>query len=192
MKNCAKSLAKSSAPLSAFALLFFAASATARAQGRNSSMPSPAVVERNAEQDMMSREWNLTHIPDQVNGQFKTEQVSVFRQVQEDFTNLQVANNKMMQAVFVAKNLDYKLITATNEEIKKRALRLKGNLMLPKVADKEQGRHNPPPPYRNVGGTPHVQKKKAPKETPPGRAGGAGPPPKKHHPVQRPDPEERP
>jgi hypothetical protein len=146
MKNRAKSTAKYSASLSAFVLLFFAASATARAQSRSSSMPSPAVVERNAEQDMMSREWNLTHIPDQVNGQFKTEQVSVFRQVQEDFTNLQLANNKMMQTVFVAKNLDYKLITATTEEIKKRALRLRGNLVLPKLADKEKARDNQPPP----------------------------------------------
>lgn len=145
MKNRAKSLAKSSAPLSAFVLLFFAAAVTSRAQGRNSSTPSPAAVARDAEQDMMSREWNLTHIPDQINGQFKTEQVSIFRQVQEDFTNLQLANNKMMQTVFVAKNLDYKLITATTEEIKKRALRLKGNLLLPKVADREKGRDRPEP-----------------------------------------------
>lgn len=145
MKNRAKSLAKSSASLSALIILFFAAAATARAQGRNSSAPSTATVVRSAEQDMMSREWNLTHISDQVNGQFKTEQVSIFRQVQEDFTNLQVVNNKMMQTVFVAKNLDYKLITATTEEIKKRALRLKGNLLLPKVADNEKGRDRPEP-----------------------------------------------
>jgi hypothetical protein len=143
MNKRAKSSAKFSASLAASALLFFAAASAPRAQGGRN--PSPATIARNAEQDMMSREWNLTHIPDQVNGQFKTEQVSVFRQVQEDFTNLQLANNKMMKAVFVAKNLDYKLITATTEEIKKRALRLRGNLVLPKLADKEKARDNQSP-----------------------------------------------
>ena len=101
---------------------------------------SPATINRNAEQDMMSREWNLTHIPDAVNGQFKKEEVSIFHQVQEDFTFIQVINNKMVKTVFLDKSLDYKLISATTEEIKKRALRLKGNLLLPKVADKEKNR----------------------------------------------------
>ena len=120
MKKHAKSLATSSASLAALAVLFLAPAATARAQGRNSSAPSPATVARNAEQDMMSREWNLTHIPDQVNGQFKTEQVSTFRQVPEDFTTIQVANNKMLRAVFLDKTLDYKQISAATEEIRKR------------------------------------------------------------------------
>ena len=143
MKNRAKSLASSSIPSAALILLFFAPAAPLRAQGNRN--PPPQTINRNAEQDMMSREWNLTHIPDQVNGQFKTEQVSTFHQVQEDFTSLQVVNNKMMRAVFIDRSLDYKLIAATTEEIKKRALRLKGNLLLPKVADEEKNRDSQAP-----------------------------------------------
>ena len=136
MKNHAKPPAGSLIFLAASIVFFFAPATPLRAQA--SRNPPPQTVARNAEQDMMSREWNLTHIPDAVNGQFKTEQVSTFRQVQEDFTSIQVVNNKMMRAVFIDKSLDYKLIAATAEEIRKRALRLKVNLVLPKVADKEK------------------------------------------------------
>jgi hypothetical protein len=145
MKSHAKTFANTSAYLAASIFLLCALAASLHAQGRNSSTPSPAAVARNAEQDMMSREWNLTHIPDQVNGQFKTEQVSVFRQVQEDFTNIQVTDNRVMKAVFVEKSLDYKMITAATEEIKKRAVRLRGNLLLPKAMDKDGGRSFQPP-----------------------------------------------
>jgi hypothetical protein len=65
--------------------------------------------------------------------------------VQEDFTNLQVADNRVMKAVFIEKTLDYKMITAATEEIKKRAVRLKGNLLLPKATDKDKGRDFQPP-----------------------------------------------
>lgn len=139
MKKHAKSSAIYPVSLVALIFLFFGPAATARAQSRGSS-PSPATVARNAEQDMISREWNLTHIPDQVNGQFKTEQISTFHQVQEDFTNIQVANNKMLRAVFIDKTLDYKQISSATEEIRKRALRLRGNLLLPKADEKEKGR----------------------------------------------------
>src|SRR5919198_1955983 len=135
MKNHAKSLANSSVSLAASIVFFFALAAPLRAQANRH--PSPQEVARNAEQDLMSREWNLTHIPDQVDGQFKTEQVSTFHQVQEDFTGIQVVNIKMLKTVFLDKSLDYKMISTTAEEIKKRALRLKGNLVLPKVNDKE-------------------------------------------------------
>jgi hypothetical protein len=139
MKNYAKSLVNSSVSLAASIVFFSALAAPLRAQGggRNAS---PTTIHRNAEQDMMSREWNLTHIPDAVNGQFKKEEVSIFHQVQEDFTLIQVVNNKMVKTVFLDKSLDYRLISATTEEIRKRALRLKGNLLLPKSADKEKGR----------------------------------------------------
>jgi len=137
MKNHAKSLANSPIFLAASVVFFFTLAAPLRAQGNRNP---PQTVIRNAEQDLMSREWNLTHIPDQVDGQFKKEEISIFHQVQEDFTLIQVVNNKMVKAVFLDKSLDYKLISATTEEIRKRALRLKGNLVLPKVSDKEKNR----------------------------------------------------
>lgn len=140
MKSHTETFANSSAYLAASIFLLCALAAPLRAQ-----RTPDAITERNLEQDLMNREWNLTHIPDQVNGQFKTEQVSVFRQVQDDFTNIQVTDNRVMKAVFVEKSLDYKMITAATEEIKKRAVRLRGNLLLPRVTDKGKGRNFQPP-----------------------------------------------
>src|SRR5437773_7786903 len=83
--------------------------------------------------EMQAREWVLTHIPDEVNKHFKKEQISLFAQVREDFTRIQVINNDMMQTVFVNGNLDRKRIAATTAEINKRAVRLNANLALPKI-----------------------------------------------------------
>jgi hypothetical protein len=89
-----------------------------------------------AQRDMQAREWALTHIPDEVNKHFKKEQVSLFEQIREDFTRLQLINNEMMQTVFVKKNIDPKLIVKTTSEINKRASRLSENLVLPRIDDK--------------------------------------------------------
>jgi hypothetical protein len=89
------------------------------------------------QREMQAREWALTHVPDEVNKHFKKEQISLFAQIREDFTRLQVINNEMMQMVFVESKLDRKLIAATTAEINKRASRLSHNLVLPKIEDKE-------------------------------------------------------
>jgi len=89
-----------------------------------------------AQSEMQAREWALAHIPDEVNKHFKKEQVSLFAQIREDFTHLQLVNNEMMQTVFVKKNVDRKLIAATTAEINKRAARLSENLVLPRLDDK--------------------------------------------------------
>jgi len=89
-----------------------------------------------AQSEMQAREWALAHIPDEVNKHFKKEQVSLFAQIREDFTRLQVVNNEMMQTVFVKKNVDRKSIAATTAEINKRATRLSENLVLPRLDDK--------------------------------------------------------
>lgn len=89
-----------------------------------------------AQREMSAREWALTHIPDEVNKHFKKEQVSLFAQIREDFTRLQVINNEMMQTVFVKKNIDPKLIVKTTSEINKRASRLSESLVLPRIDDK--------------------------------------------------------
>jgi len=100
--------------------------------------PTSADSMRRAEQDMISREWNLTHITDEANKKFEKEKISIFPQVQEDFRRLQIVNNEMMQTVFVAKSLDYRLISTSTEEIKRRALRLRQNLLLPKISSNEE------------------------------------------------------
>jgi hypothetical protein len=108
--------------------------APCRAQHRT----TPADSMRRAEQDMISREWNLTHIIDEADKKFKKEVISLFPQVQEDFRRLQIVNNEMMQTVFVAKSLDYMLISTSTEEIKRRALRLRQNLTLPRISRNEE------------------------------------------------------
>src|SRR5258708_4632002 len=87
------------------------------------------------QREMQAREWALTHVPDEVNRHFKKEQVSLFAQIREDFTRLQLINNEMMQRVFVKGNVDHKLIATTTAEINKRAARLSENLVLPRIDD---------------------------------------------------------
>ena len=101
------------------------------AQVRTLSPNSPG------QREMQAREWALTHVPDEVNKHFKKEEISLFAQIREDFTRLQVINNEMMQMVFVESKVDRKLIAATTAEINKRAARLSHNLVLPKIEDKE-------------------------------------------------------
>ncbi len=100
--------------------------------------PSQTESMRRAEQDMISREWSLTHTAEEADKKFKKEVISIFPQVQEDFRRLQIVNNEMMQTVFVAKSLDYRLISTSTEEIKRRALRLRQNLLLPKISRNEE------------------------------------------------------
>lgn len=69
-----------------------------------------------AQRDMQSREWALTHIPDEINKHFKKEKISLFEQIREDFTRLQVINNEMMRTVFERRNVDRKLIATTTAE----------------------------------------------------------------------------
>lgn len=59
-------------------------------------------------------------------------------QIAEDFKRIQVINNDMMLAVTSRPVLDYKRITDVVGEIKKRAMRLKGNLILPQPEEQAQ------------------------------------------------------
>ena len=86
--------------------------------------------------DLQAREWALTHVSDEVNKHFKKEQISLFAQIRDDFTRLQLIHNKMMQMVFVEGKADRKLIAATTAEINKRANRLSENLALPEIDEK--------------------------------------------------------
>ena len=138
MNHSGRALLKAIIYLCAAVVFVVALRIPLHAHTRSNGSGADTMTSKRAEQDLMSREWNLTHIPEEVNKQFKTEQVSVFPQVQEDFTRIQIVNNNMMQAIFVNKSFDYKLISATTEEIRKRALRLKQNLLLPNVADAEK------------------------------------------------------
>lgn len=91
-----------------------------------------ATMNSQSQRDMQSREWALTHIPEEVNKHFRRDSVSLFAQIREDFTRIQAINNQMMQTVFGDKVLDIKLIDGTTSEINKRALRLREYLSLPR------------------------------------------------------------
>jgi uncharacterized membrane-anchored protein YhcB (DUF1043 family) len=116
------------------AILALLAPAVSVAQG--TVRQSTSDVNSPAQREMQSREWALTHVPDEVNKHFKKEQVSLFAQIREDFTRLQLVNNEMMQAVFTKNTVERKLIATAATEIKKRAVRLKDNLVLPKIDGK--------------------------------------------------------
>jgi hypothetical protein len=117
-------------------LLGLVAPLFAQIRGQHSSLNPNTEAQR----EMQSREWALTHIPEEVNKHFKKEQISLFAEIREDFTRLQIINNEMMRTVFVKGNVDRELIAATTAEIYKRAMRLNANLALPKISDKMKNR----------------------------------------------------
>jgi hypothetical protein len=65
-----------------------------------------------------------------------------FAQIREDFIRLQVVNNDLARAVAGGAQLDFKLVAKSASEIKKRAERLKLNLVLPEA---EAGNKSPAP-----------------------------------------------
>jgi len=98
---------------------------SAQAQAR----PSPMQMR---EREMMDRERELRRA-EQLIGRQKAAKPdkSLLLQRQEDFRRLQIINNEMMTATMSAPDPDYKLISTTTSEIKKRASRLKESLALP-------------------------------------------------------------
>jgi hypothetical protein len=93
--------------------------------------------------DLLSREWNLSHIDKKSDELFRKERVSFFPQIKEDFKLIQVVNNNMMEILFVKKSVDYKLISDSIEEINKRARRLEKNLALPEGDRKQNLKYQP-------------------------------------------------
>jgi hypothetical protein len=65
----------------------------------------------------------------------------IYAQISEDFLRLQVVNADLMQAVLEGGALDLTFVAKSASEIKKRAGRLKDNLMLP---EPEKGPGRPP------------------------------------------------
>jgi hypothetical protein len=60
-------------------------------------------------------------------------------QIAEDFERIQAVNNRMMAAVMRAGSPDYRLVSDSTAEMRKRAARLKSNLPLPEPEEKEGG-----------------------------------------------------
>jgi hypothetical protein len=58
-----------------------------------------------------------------------------FTQISEDFTRIQIVNNALAKSLAAGEELDFKVVAQAASEIKKRAGRLKENLLLPGLAE---------------------------------------------------------
>ncbi|HEX8175780.1 MAG TPA: hypothetical protein VF543_11735 [Pyrinomonadaceae bacterium] len=66
-----------------------------------------------------------------------------YTQIREDYKQIQIVNNELARAVESSPTLDLKNIEKSVSEIKKRALRLKENLMLPEAGKPQEQRQRP-------------------------------------------------
>jgi hypothetical protein len=98
--------------------------------------PRPAEQRARANQVALN-EWRRTHMKEELDKQFQKKRISLMPQIKEDFARIQLINNAMMRKVFGDAVLDYRDVSGQLAEIRKRASRLKENLMLPESADKE-------------------------------------------------------
>jgi hypothetical protein len=103
-----------------------------------------AQTERERERDLNDREielrsWNLKILSLSANKQPKSKMrpEQALAQVQEDFTRIQVLNKNLVFSISDKRPLDYKFLTKSVSEIRKRSERLNENLALPN-ADKTE------------------------------------------------------
>lgn len=134
--------------LAAFAVLI-ATPSTLLAQGTgitaipvNAGRATTVAMERAAaSSDMHQRQWDLDHIKEHADKTFEQKRVSLYAQVKEDFIRLQVINNDMVYPAMTKSDFaaegNKRLIEAVLE-VKKRANRLKTNLLLP-ASEKMKG-----------------------------------------------------
>lgn len=130
--------------LIAITIAFVAIAPAVRGQRENAARPNtppgsttqdpvrqPSIRERQYKMLEMEREAANPHplTPEQ--------QKLATAQIAEDFRQIQVINNSMMSAAFKARELNYANIAATTSEIKTRAVRLRDNLRLEKVDQKQ-------------------------------------------------------
>jgi len=92
-----------------------------------------AAAARNRNNQVALNEWGRTHMAEVAEKQFKKRRLALMPLIKEDFTRIQVVNNEMMRKIFDGEVLDYKHISESIGEIRKRAMRLKENLMLPET-----------------------------------------------------------
>lgn len=78
--------------------------------------------------DLRQREWELTHIPDQVNSHFNREKKASPPQIHADFRRLQIVNNDLMKRFFVLHSADARTIKSALGEIHRLAGRLRTSL----------------------------------------------------------------
>lgn len=90
----------------------------------------PSLRERQARMEEMVREAAKPRTPE--------EEKLALEEIAEDFKHIQLVNNRMMSATMSAATPKYGSIAETTGEIRKRAIRIRKNLQLPKVDEAEE------------------------------------------------------
>jgi hypothetical protein len=89
------------------------------------------------DRNILERETQLTMIEKDRQRAVKRDPQLSFAQIREDFRRLQVLNNDVMRAVSSGGEPNYKSISDSAKEIRRRAARLKLNLVFPEAESKE-------------------------------------------------------
>lgn len=117
----------------AFNIIFVA---TLQAQ-QSMPMRPGGISER--DRNLLERETQLTLIEKDRQRAVKRDPQLAFAQIREDFRRLQILNNDVMRAVSSSREPNYKTISDSAREIKRRAARLKLNLVFPEAEREEEG-----------------------------------------------------
>jgi hypothetical protein len=90
------------------------------------------------DRNILERETQLTMIEKDRQRAVKRDPQLAFAQIKEDFRRLQVLNNDVMRAVSATREPNYKSISDSAKEIRKRAARLKLNLVFPEAENEQE------------------------------------------------------
>ena len=133
MRNGLAGYALKSIGLATVVIIFASAITPVQAQGGRGQQPvSRGLSER--DRDILNREKQMNAmIKDASRPAPEVQRRLAMTQIADDFKRIQVINNDMMLAVTSNPTLDYKRISDVTGEIRKRALRLKENLILPQT-----------------------------------------------------------
>ncbi|HEX8138737.1 MAG TPA: hypothetical protein VF544_14315 [Pyrinomonadaceae bacterium] len=89
------------------------------------------------DRNLLERETQLTMIEKDRQRAVKRDPQLAFAQIREDFRRLQILNNDVMRAVSTESEPNYKTISDSAREIRRRAARLKLNLVFPEAESRE-------------------------------------------------------
>ncbi len=135
MKNHQMSLEARGGLLIAAALTFISLSSIpiqAQVRAPNAETRDPGRLGMSdRDRNLLERETQLRMLERQPKRAVKSDPVLAFAQIREDFRRIQVVDHEVMRAVSSGNALDYKYISEAAAEIRKRASRLKTNLVFP-------------------------------------------------------------
>jgi hypothetical protein len=87
------------------------------------------------ERDMRNRQWNLRVLDKVARSQnleaAKRQQMSALVQIKRDFEGMQASNNDILREIAAGHTLNLRVVSDALSEIKRQAVRLKSNLVLP-------------------------------------------------------------